>query len=68
MGSFSWLHLVLAILIIIFAVMGSVYTWLVIIFAAIIGILSILGVCSCKPNYHNKKEMSVKAPAKKKKR
>ena len=66
MGSFSWIHLVLAILIIIFAVMGPMYTWLVIVFAAVIGVLSIFGVCSCKPGY-NKKEVkpAVKAASKK---
>ncbi len=57
MGSFSWLHLVLAVLIIIFSVMGPMYVWLVIVFAAIIGILSIFGVCSCKSGYNSKKEV-----------
>lgn len=45
MRSFSWVHLVLAILIIVFATLE--YNSLVILLAAIIAILSIFGVCSC---------------------
>jgi len=45
MGHFSWTHLILAVLIIIFASTGT--TWLVIVLAAILAILSIFGVCSC---------------------
>ncbi|MBS3134810.1 hypothetical protein J4406_00335 [Candidatus Woesearchaeota archaeon] len=67
MRGFSWLHLVLAVLIIIFAVIGNVT--LIIILAAVIAILSLFGVCSCgtKRSYYDKKEMKP-APRKHKKR
>ena len=61
MGNFNWTHLILAVLIIIFAATGN--TWLVIVLAAILAILSVFGVCSCKSSY-NKKE--IKAAPKKK--
>ena len=50
MGSFSWTHLILAVLIIVFAYIGNIT--LVIILAAILAILSIFGIFSystCKP-------------------
>jgi len=47
MKGFSWTHLILAVLIIVFATMGTMYTWLVIVLAAVIAVLSIFGVCSC---------------------
>ena len=74
MGSFSWIHFVLALFIIVLTAMG-IYSYLVIIAAAIIAILSIFGVCSYgskhrsyygKKEQHEKKE--VKAPMKRKKR
>jgi hypothetical protein len=67
MGSFSWVHLISAILIIIFAATGT--TWLVIVLAAIIAIMSIFGVCSCGSkarSYYKKKE--IKVPIKKRRR
>jgi len=69
MGNFSWVHLILAILIIMFTALGTTYSWLVILFAAIIAVLSVFGVCSCKSSYNSKKEVKpvIKAPAKKKK-
>jgi hypothetical protein len=69
MGSFSWTHLIIAILIIVFVAMGSMYNWLVIVLAAILAILSIFGVCSCshsKRGYYNKRE--VKPNSRKKRR
>ena len=69
MGSFSWTHLILAVLIIVFAVIGPI--WLVILLAAVIAILSIFGVCSCgyskKGSYNNKKEVKPVAPRKRRK-
>lgn len=67
MGNFSWVHLILAIFIIIFTTLG--YPLLVIIFAAIIAVLSVFGVCSYKPGYHSKKEVKpvIKSSVKKKK-
>ena len=71
MRGFSWTHLILAVLIIVFASMGSTYTWLVIILAAVIAVLSIFGVCSCgyskKGSYNNKKEVKPVAPRKRRK-
>jgi len=69
MGSFSWVHLVLAVLIIIFTILGATYSWLVVIFAAIIAVLSIFGVSSGKSGYYSKKEVRpvMKAQVKKKK-
>ena len=67
MGSISWTHLILAILIIIFASAGT--TWLVVVLAAILAILSIFGVCTCggKASSYMKKEIKA-APRKKAKR
>lgn len=62
MGNFSWTHLLLSVLIIIFAAVG--YTWLVIVLAAIIAIFSIFGVCSYKKGYYNKKESYAKKEVK----
>ena len=66
MGNFSWTHLILYVLIIIFAVLG--YTWLVIVLAAVIGVLSLFGVSYNKPGYHNKKESYAKKEVKPKKK
>ena len=66
MRSFSWLHLILAVLIIIFATLGPMYTWLVVVLAAVIAVFSIFGVCYCVPGKgYNKKELK---PTPKKKR
>ena len=69
MGSFSWTHLILAVLIIVFAVLG--YTWLVVILAAVIAILSIFGVCCCgshsKKASYAKHEVKPIAPKKRRK-
>ena len=53
MKGFSWTHLILAVLIIVFAKT----TWIVIVLAAILAVLSIFGVCTCgsyKPKQVNK--------------
>ena len=66
MDNVNWTHLILAILIMIFIVVGT--KWLVIILAALIAILSVFGVCSCsKSDYYKKKEIKP-APRKRKKK
>ena len=62
MRGFSWTHLILAILIIVFAKT----TWLVIVLAAILAVLSIFGVCSC--GTYKPKPVKQTAPRKKVKR
>ena len=62
MGSINWLNLVIAVLVIIFAAMNTV--WLVIVLAAILAILSIFGVCSCCKKSYMKKEVRAAAPRK----
>tara|TARA_Y100000034_G_C6746899_1_gene331764 strand:- start:263 stop:478 length:216 start_codon:yes stop_codon:yes gene_type:complete len=66
MGNLSWTHLILAVLIILFAKT----TWLVIVLAAILVVLSILGISSCNapaPNTARKIRAAPRKKAKKKK-